>query len=404
MLDGENFAVMPGLVNSHTHLYQNLMKGISAGLPLVPWCNQVLFPSIGSMRKVINNNGFRLPYLWTTLASIEMIKGGITSCVNMDTIFAEIMNAWQDIGFRGVLAYTLANKWVPSELRSTEETMKKQMLDFIQNHHHPEGLTTVFAAPSTLFLCTDDFLQWAGEVAQSNRLGFQIHIAETGDEVSDLIKATGRTPVEHLHHLGLLKENLSAVHCVHLSSHDFELLAASGSQVVHCPKSNMKLADGVAPIVKLRRLGVPVSLATDGCASNDLLDMWEEMRAAIMLARVSTSDANAMLPQDVFRMATMDAAQVAHLDAGELIPGKLADIAMIDLQAAHLQPFHNQDILNMLVFCAKSSDVRHTIINGEIVMRDRRITKIDETSILNEIAALDEELIKHRQEFLYSPT
>jgi 5-methylthioadenosine/S-adenosylhomocysteine deaminase len=395
---------MPGLVNTHAHLYQNLMKGISKGIPLVPWCNEVLFPNIGAMRKVINRDGQRLPYLWTAISAIEMIKSGITSCINMDTIFPSIIHAWKDVGFRGVLAYTLSNKWVPEELRSSESAMKDQMMDFIAEHHDPQGLTTVFPAPSTLFLCTDDFLQWAGKVAVDNHLGMQIHIAEIAEEVSDLVRDSGKTPVEYLDHLGLLNDSLSAVHCVHCNQHDLQLLAQTKAQVVHCPKSNMKLSDGIAPIVPMRKLDILVSLATDGCASNDLLDMWEEMRVAVMLARVANNDANAMQPVDAFQMATVNGAQVAHLDAGEIIPGKLADVIVVDTQSAHLAPFHDFDLFNMLVFCAKSSDVRDTIINGEIVMRNRILETVDEAAIKSEIKTIDMEISGFRQDLHFSAT
>ena len=402
IIDARNHVVIPGLINAHTHLYQNMMKGISEGIELVPWCNQVLFPSIDSMRKSISRNGRTLPRLWTTLSAIEMIKGGVTSCINMDTIFPEIIQAWEKIGFRGVLAYTLANKWVPAELRASEDAMKQQIEDFISLYHHPNGLTTVFPSPSTLFLCTDDFLQWASRLARENNLGMQTHIAETAGEVQEMQAETGRTPVEHLDHLGMLFDGFSAVHCVHLTPRDIDLLAASGAQVVHCPKSNMKLADGIAPLVQMRQEGIPVALATDGCASNDLLDMWEEMRAAVLLARVANNNASALSPRDAFDMATVQAAKVAHLDAGEVQPGKLADIAVIGIHAPHLQPFHDQDIFNMLVFCAKSSDVQHTIIHGQLVMKDRQITTIDENSILQETAALDAEHMAGRQVFLNS--
>jgi 5-methylthioadenosine/S-adenosylhomocysteine deaminase len=241
-------------------------------------------------------------------------------------------------------------------------------------------------------LCTDDFLSWAGEQAQSYDLGIQMHVAETAGEVEDQIKETGRTPVEYLHHLGLLSEKLSAVHSVHISPQDVDLLAKSGAQVVHCPKSNMKLADGIAPITWMRRAGIPVSLGTDGCASNDLLDMWEEMRAALLLARVSENRPDVMSPQEVFGMGTVEAARAARLETGEIQIGKLADMAVVDLGSAHLRPVHSETLLNMLVFCGKAGDVRDTIIHGEVVMRDRRITKVDEGALLEETEALANEL------------
>jgi 5-methylthioadenosine/S-adenosylhomocysteine deaminase len=403
VLDARDCVVLPGLINAHTHLYQNFIKGISSAVPLVPWCNQVLFPTLGAIRAVMEAGNRRAPFLWSVLAALEMIRGGVTSCVDMDATAPEILRAWEAIGFRGVLAYTLSNKWVPAELRAGEESMKQQMLEFVDQFHHPDGLTTVMVAPSTLFLCSADFLQWAGEQARRLDLGMQTHIAETRGEVDDIVKETGRTPVEHLQYLGLLESRLSAVHCANVSAEDVNLLAKAGALVVHCPKSNMKLADGIAPIAAMRKSGIPVGLGTDGCASNDLLDMWEEMRAAVMLARVSEGNAAAMSPQDAFSMATTEAARVARLDAGEIQPGKLADIIVIEPGGIHLRPFHDEDLINMLVFCGKSSDVRDTVIHGKIIMRGRRILSLDEAAIIQEAEALDTELLERRAEFQFSP-
>ncbi len=396
VLDGTRCAVIPGLINPHTHLYQNFLKGVAPGLPLVPWVNRVLFPTVGALRAAINSRNSRVPYLWSAVAAAEMIKGGVTCCINMDLVYAGAVRAWEEVGFRGVMAYTLTNKWVPAELRSEEEVMRRKVLKFVEEFHHPEGLTTVFMAPSTLFLCTEEFSRWAGEQARRLDVGIQIHIAETASEVADMVSETGRRPVEELAYLGLLDERLSAVHCCHLSPDEIDLLATSGTCAVHCPKSNMKLADGIMPVTALRAAGVPVSVATDGCASNDLLDMWEEMRAALLLARVSQDDANALQPRDAFAMATVDAARAARGDAGELNPGKLADVAVVELKSPSLRPFHDEDIFNMLVFCAKTCDVRDVVINGRIVMRDRRLITIDEDALLAEVETIERPIFKAR--------
>lgn len=400
LLDCSGCVVMPGLINPHTHLYQNFIKGISSGLPLVPWCNQVLFPSVDAIRKTISGGQRRVAYLWSALGAIEMIRGGITSCIDMDMVYPEVVRAWQEVGFRGIIAYTLSNQWVPAELRAEEETMKHKTLEFVEKFHRPEELVTVFLAPSTLFLCSDDFLRWASEQASRLDLGMQIHVSETSEEVTDLLKQTGHRPVEHLASLDMLGAQLSAVHCVHLNEHELDLLKESGTNVVHCPKSNMKLADGAAPVSTMRKMGIHVSVATDGSASNDLLDMWEEMRSAVMLARVNCNDAFALNPQEAFSMATIEAARAARIAAGVLEPGKLADIAVVGLKAAHLQPFHETDLFNMLVFCAKSNDVRDTIINGQLVMRDRSFPNLNETDLIEEAAAMDAELFRKRAEYL----
>jgi 5-methylthioadenosine/S-adenosylhomocysteine deaminase len=195
---------------------------------------------------------------------------------------------------------------------------------------------------------------------------------------------------------------LSAVHCVHLNRREMELLSETGTNVVHCPKSNMKLADGAAPVTEMRNMGITVSVATDGCASNDLLDMWEEMRAAVLMARLVRNDANALQPNEAFSMATVEAARAARITAGEIQPGKLADVIIVDLKAAHLQPFHDVDPFNMLVFCSKASDVRDTIINGKLIMHNRLFSNLNESDLLNEMIELDKELFQMRSAYLHN--
>jgi 5-methylthioadenosine/S-adenosylhomocysteine deaminase len=401
VLDGRGCVVIPGLINAHTHLYQNFLKGISPGIPLVPWCNEILFPTVGAISVAHKAGNLRPGYLWSATAALEMIHAGTTCCLNMDVVTDETVTAWEDVGFRGIMAYTLSNKWVPAELRSAEDEMRRKTMAFVERHHHPDGLTTVFLAPSTLFLCDDPFLQWAGEQARANDLGMQIHISETAGEVEDSLKDYELRPVEKLEQLGLLEPRLSAVHCCHLTDREIDLIARSGATVVHCPKSNMKLADGIMRTADMQKAGIPISLGNDGCASNDLLDMWEEMRAAVMLARVSCQDADALTPADAFRMATDDAARTCRVDAGVIEPGKLADMAVVELKSAHLRPFHGGDLLNMLVFCGRADDVRDTIINGEVVMRDRKVTTLDEPAVLDEADAVEAPLYAGRSDYKF---
>ena len=256
-------------------------------------------------------------------------------------------------------------------------------------------------APSTVFLCDDDLMRWAHDVSEELDLGVQIHVLEIADEVPESLEEYGLAPIERLDRLGLLNERLSAVHCVHVTPQDIRLLAERGVRVVHCPKSNMKLADGAAPVVQMRSAGIPVSVATDGCASNDLLDMWEEMRAALLLARVTNGDAAALTAADVFRMATGEGAAVCRFHTGKVLPGYLADLAVVELKGAHLRPFHGDRLMEMLVFCTRAGDVRDTVIHGQVVMKDRRITMLDEEAILAEAEVVESGLYRRRAELAY---
>ncbi len=401
VINARGCAVMPGLINTHTHLYQNFVKGVSKDLTLVPWCNDLLFPTVAAILEASKTGNNRPAYLWTAMAGIEMIRGGTTCCVNMDITDGSSLTAWQDLGLRGVAAYTLTNTWVPVELRNEELKSRQKVVEFIQEWHDPTGLLQVCLAPSTPFLCDDGMLSWVRDLAEDMKLNIQIHIAETSGEVEDSLLEHGMTPVERLHRLGLLSPRLSAVHCVHVSNTDIKILADTGVRVVHCPKSNMKLADGIMPAKAMVEAGIPISIATDGCGSNDLLDMWEEMRCGAFLARVSTADPAALSAQDVFRMATIEPAKICRVDAGQIDPGRLADLIVVDLGGVHLRPLHPDCLLNTLIFCGKSSDVRDTIINGELVMHNRHITRVNEKAIIEEAELVESRLYKQRSLFRY---
>lgn len=400
-IDARGCVVIPGLINAHTHLYQNFLKGVSPGLPLVPWCNEVLFPTVGALRSGFETNNYRAAYLWSAAAAIEMIKGGITCCLDMDLTVDATLDAWRDLGFRSVAGYTISNRWIPEEFHPSDEETHRKVLQFINRWHEPGGLIQAFVAPSTPFLCDDNLLVWCRDQAEALDLGIQIHVSEIASEVKESLDEWGMTPVERLNRLELLSSRTSAVHCVHVSDRDIQILSDSGCHVVHCPKSNMKLADGVAPVVSMINRQIPVSVATDGAASNDLLDMWEEMRAAIMLARVSNNDAGALSAADAFRMATVAPAAVCRLEAGTIEPGKLADLAIVELKGAHLRPLHPDRLIEQLVFCAKANDVRDTIIDGKVVMRERKLVNCDEEAILDEVDAIEAPLYTNRAVFRY---
>lgn len=236
-------------------------------------------------------------------------------------------------------------------------------------------------APSTPFLASGDLLRWTRDQRDRLGLGVQIHVAETRYEMEHVAQETGTTPLRYLERFDLVDDRLSAVHCVHLDQADLDLLAERGVVVVHNPKSNMKLGSGIAPVAKMLRRGIPVALANDGSASNDLLDMFEEMRSAALLQKVAAENPSALSAADVFRMATENGARVCRIEAGRIEPGWLADLAIVNLRKPHLVPVH--DILNSLVYCAKGEDVETTIIDGRIVMRDRALVTMDEEKILN---------------------
>jgi 5-methylthioadenosine/S-adenosylhomocysteine deaminase len=301
-----------------------------------------------------------------------------------------IFQAWTDVGLRGVGAITMADAWIPAGVMTGNDRLKQSLLKYVARWHDPAGRVTISLGPSTPFLCSAGLLEWARDVAEAHDLGIHIHVNETAGEVADALRDWGMRSVEYLESLGLLSERLSAVHCVHVDETEIELLTRHSVTVVHCPKSNMKLADGAMDWPALQAAGVEVALGNDGCASNDLLDMWEEMRAAALLASVTADDPAALTPADVFRAATEGGARACRVDSGTLDPGRLADVAIVNLNAPHLRPLH--DILQTLVYCVRAGDVSDTIIDGQVVMRQRQIITVDEAALVEEADAVGQEL------------
>ncbi len=395
VIDARGCAVIPGLINAHTHLYQNFLKGVGAGLRLVPWCEAVLFPIVDVILQEQLAGNQRPAYLWSALGALEMIRAGTTCCQNLDVSADAVFQAWADIGLRGVGAITLADGWIPADIMTASDRLKQSALSYVERWHNPAGRITISLGPSAPFLCSDDLLAWARDTAEAHDLGIHIHVSETASEVADALRDWGMRPLERLEALGLLSERVSAVHCVHVNEAEIELLARHGVTVVHCPKSNMKLADGAMSWPALKAAGVEVALGNDGCASNDLLDVWEEMRAAALLGSIAADDPAAITPADVFRAATEGGAQACRVDAGTLDPGRLADLVIVDLSAPHLRPIHN--ILPTLVFCARAADVRDVIIDGQVVMRQRQVLTVGETALVTEADAVGRELYARAQ-------
>lgn len=385
VLDGRRRAVIPGFVNAHAHLYQSFLKGLRDDLPLVEWNGATLFPMARAIHQEYRNEGNDAGgYHWGILSALEMIRGGVTCAVDMNMNMNSVFRAWRDVGMRGVSALAVVDRWIPEVLRRDLETTKTETLQLIRSWHNVHPRIQVVIAPSTPFLCSRELLEWSRDTAAEWGIGLQIHLSESRYEVDLIRKETGLTPIAYAHSLRLLNSKTTAVHCVHVTDEEIDILAQTQATVVHCPKSNLKLANGFAPIPKMLARGVSVALATDGAASNDTLDMLEETRLAALLHKGVAEDATAMTARHAFRMATENGARALGIDAGTLDPGRLADLAIINLERPHLMPMH--DVINTLVYCAKSSDIETTIIGGGIVMREGVIQTVDAPAAMNDAA------------------
>jgi 5-methylthioadenosine/S-adenosylhomocysteine deaminase len=240
-------------------------------------------------------------------------------------------------------------------------------------------------APSTPYICSKEFLQEIKEQADKNQMRITIHVSETKNERDLIKKETGKLPFDYLNSLGFLGSEVTAVHCVWISDKEIDLLKKTDTKVSHNPESNMKLGSGVAPVPSMLRKGITVSLGTDGCASNDNLDMFEAMRTAAFLHKVANLNASIISSYDVLKMATIDGAKSVGLEdkVGSLETGKKADLMLVDLESVHLRPLN--DVISTLVYCANAGDVETVIVDGEIVVRDHVISAVEEKKLISEV-------------------
>lgn len=392
VLDGRGKTVIPGFVNSHTHLYQCFLRGRSDTLALKSWSEAVTFPFAHLVHALDWEKGdIEGGYFWTLIGCMEMIRSGITAFVNMDLTLDSVFRAYRDIGMRAVGAVTAVNRWVPKELDQDLEERKREILRYIETWNEKKNgneMIKVFIAPSTPFTCTEDFLLWQMEQAEAFDLGVQIHVSETRWEVEQSLTEHGLTPLAYLDTIGFLRRPVMAVHCVHLTEEEIDIAVRKGVVPVYNPKSNMKLGSGVAPVSRMIGKGLLPALATDGAASNDLLDMFEEMRCGAGLQKAFCLDPKAVSAEDLFRMATENGASALGLNSGTLDPGKNADFVLLDMKKLWSSPVH--DPVQNLVYCGTPSNVESVFIGGKAVLRNGVFTNIDEERILDRALKLFE--------------
>ncbi len=372
IIDAEGGLILPGLVNAHTHAAMSLFRGLADDLPLMDWLNNYIFP-------VENRMDADFVYTGTLLALAEMIMSGTTTFCDMYLFEDEVAKAAQKAGVRCLVGEVLYDFPSPNYgpvakgLEYTESLILKWKDD---------PVVSIAVEPHSLYTCSPKLLADANALALKYRVPLIIHVAETLNEIDEIKGKYGKTPVAHLEALGLLGPHLIADHCVHLETPDIQTLANYGVKVVHNPESNMKLASGVAPVPELLSRGVTVGLGTDGCASNNNLDLFSEMDMAAKLHKVHTMNPTVMDALSVLKMATVEGAKALGLGdvTGSLEVGKKADIIVIDTHKPHLTPLYNAT--SHLVYAAKGSDVRHSIINGNLVMEDRKLLTLDLEEII----------------------
>ena len=371
-IDARGGIIMPGLVNTHTHAAMTCFRGLADDMPLMTWLNDYILPAEAKLT-------FDTVYQGTLLACSEMILSGTTTFCDMYLFEEAVAQAARETGMRALAGEVIYDFPSPN-YGPLEEGFK--YTEVLIEKWRDDPLITIAVEPHSPYVCSPELLQKARAIADRNGVPMVIHLAETEREVAQIREEYGRTPVAHLADIGFLSPNLIADHCVVLTAEDMVLLKDFDVKVAHNPESNMKLASGVAPIPELLKHGITVGIGTDGCASNNNLDMFQEMDTAAKLHKVHTLDPTVMDARTVVRMATIDGARVLGMGAitGSLEADKKADIIVIDIRRPHLIPLYN--IYSHLVYAVTGSDVVTAIVNGRVLMEERILATIDVDEVM----------------------
>ena len=384
-LDAGGGIVLPGLVNAHTHAPMVLFRGIADDLKLMDWLQKYIFPAEA------RNVTAEFVKAGTRLAALEMIRSGTTTFVDMYYFEDQVAEAAKEAGLRTVAGETIIgfpapdNKTVADALAYADRFLKRWAGD---------PLVVAAVAPHSTYLVDPDSLRASRALADRYGAPILIHLSESADEQKTVQERYKKTPTEHLRDLGVLRKGLLGAHGIWLSAGDRAILKQEDVGVAHCPQSNMKISSGPAPVREMLAEGMRLGLGTDGAASNNDLDMFEEMLTAALLAKHVTGDPTVAPAAAVLEMATLGGARALGMEdrLGSLEPGKRADLIVVDLSAPRLHPLY--DPVSHLVYAAKGADVRHVVVEGRVVMRDRKITTLDEAAVLADAERLRAQVVQ----------
>lgn len=382
VIEGTNYLVMPGLINTHTHAGMTLLRSYADDLPLMEWLETKIWP----MEDRLTGDDM---YWGTMLAITEMIKSGTTTFTDMYFYMDRVAQAVQESGIRAVLSRGMVGVGPENQLAID------QSRQFIRDWQGgAQGRITVMLGPHAPYTCPPDYLKQVVALAKETGVGINIHVAETLDEINTIEHDYGMSPVALLEKAGVFEVPVIAAHCVHVSEEDIAIMKKYGVGVAHNPESNMKLASGIAPVPRMLEAGVAVGLGTDGASSNNDLDMIQETRTCAFLHKVNSMDPTVLPAEQALSLATTLGAQVLHLEKeiGCLAPGYKADMILINLDQPHMTPRY--DLMANLVYAGKASDVDTVIIDGCIVMENRQLQTIDEQKVLRQCRNIAQRLVQ----------
>ena len=382
VIDADGGVVMPGLVNAHTHVAMTLMRGVVEDRPLEEWLREAVWPIEAELKSHHVEAG-------AALGVAEMIRSGTTTFSDMYFEIPEIAAVVDRAGMRAVLGHTAISDAADPDTAAAE--MQRSIDVAKEFDGAADGRITTTVQPHNPATVAHDLLAEYIPEARAAGLRLHYHTNETAGEVERVLADRGDRPLLYADEMEMLGKRDLVAHCVHINEAEIETLAASGAAAVHCPAANMKIASGIAPIADMLEAGVSVAIGTDGPASNNDLDMFDEMCDAAMVAKIETGDAAALPAEQVLRMATEYGAEALDIDSGRLEPGANADIAVVDTSEPKFSPGHSP--ITELVYTAHGGDVRHTIVDGEVLMRDRELQTLPLETVKDEAATAAADLL-----------
>ena len=377
-INAKNMVVMPGLVNTHTHLAMSIFRGYKDDRKLMDWLENAIFPVEDKLEPE--------DIYWNSyLSCLEMLRSGTTTCNDMYFGMNKVIEAIENTGLRALVAWSITDDSIRDKIERTREYAKK--------YNVPGSRIKVITSPHAPYSCNPDTIKLCVDLAKELNTSLHIHLSETLDEEETIRERYNKRGTEYLNDLGVFDVPVILAHGIYISDSDIEILKNIKGGIAHNPISNCKLSSGICDVVKLRRNGINVGLGTDGIGSTTTLDMFEEMKTAAYLQKVNTMEPTSIKAYDILKMATIEGARVLGLDneIGTLEPGKKADMIFIRTDKLHLCP--DNDVCTNIVYSANGSDVDTVMIDGKIIMQNRKMINLDEKEVMKQVKKIAKRLL-----------
>ena len=377
-INAKNMVVMPGLVNTHTHLAMSIFRGYKDDRKLMDWLENAIFPVEDKLEPE--------DIYWNSyLSCLEMLRSGTTTCNDMYFGMNKVIEAIENTGLRALVAWSITDDSIRDKIERTREYAKK--------YNVPGSRIKVITSPHAPYSCNPDTIKLCVDLAKELNTGLHIHLSETLDEEETIRERYNKRGTEYLNDLGVFDVPVILAHGIYISDSDIEILKHVKGGIAHNPISNCKLSSGICDVVKLRKNGINVGLGTDGIGSTTTLDMFEEMKTAAYLQKVNTMEPTSIKAYDILKMATIEGARVLGLDneIGTLEPGKKADMIFIRTDKLHLCP--DNDVCTNIVYSANGADVDTVMIDGKIIMQNRKMINLDEKEVMKQVKKIAKRLL-----------